>query len=269
MPRANFLPGKAATALLARAYLFIGDWKNAEAAASLVINDSNFSLVDDLNQVFLANSSEAILQLEMNTAFYPFNATTEGYTFVGYPGSPPNTSSLSSFLLNAFEPGDQRRIDWVDSTTFAGTTYYYPYKYKIGAPQATPNGAESEYYMVLRLGEQYLIRSEAEAHGAGSGISGAIADLNAIRNRAGLPNYTGSSVASSVLNAIYHENQIEFCFEWGHRWLDLRRDGQINSVMSIVTPQKSGAAWRPTQALYPIPAVEIQRDHYLTQNPGY
>jgi hypothetical protein len=58
-------------------------------------------------------------------------------------------------------------------------TIYYPYKYKQRIP-TTP----SEDYMLLRLGEQYLIRAEAAAE-LGN-LTGALADVNIIRARAGI-----------------------------------------------------------------------------------
>ena len=48
------------------------------------------------------------------------------------------------------------------------------------------------------------------------------------------------------------------------------RTGNVNNIMSVVTPQKGGV-WSNDghQALYPIPISEIQADHNLTQNAGY
>src|SRR5688500_7081841 len=55
----------AATALLARIYLYSGQWTKAEEQASDLIEDTgNYSLENDLNLVFLANSREAIWQLK-------------------------------------------------------------------------------------------------------------------------------------------------------------------------------------------------------------
>jgi hypothetical protein len=256
----------AATALLAREYLYTRDWKDAEAQSTAIISNSTYSIVPNLNNVFLANSPEAILQWQQNTNFGTYNATAEGYNFIAYPGDPPFWF-LNQPLLNAFESGDQRRVAWVDSSNFSGTTYYFAYKYKVGPFQAVANAPATEYYMVLRLAEQYLIRAEARAE---LGEDGAVNDLNVIRNRAGLPNYAGATDKASILTAIYHERQIELFAEWGQRWLDLRRTGQINAVMSTVTPLKSGgSAWQPNQALYPVPYSEISLDHNLTQNPGY
>ena len=260
----------AATALFARVYLYIGDWDRADSCASALINNNNFSLVDDLNGVFLKNSSEAILQWKLNTSFQPYNATTEGDYLIPYDQTSPPQYYISNQLLASFDSGDMRKVLWLDSTIYNGTVYYYPYKYKIGVTLEVPDSDPSEYYTLLRLGEQYLIRAEAEAHGAGGGIGEAIADLNVIRSRAGLDDYAGAMDATSVLNAIYHERQIELFAEWGHRWLDLKRTGKVDSAMTVATPLKNGGTiWNTSQKLYPIPYSDLQTDPNLTQNPGY
>lgn len=264
----------AATALLARAYLYAGDYANAAAAATEVINNQSlYNLETDLNKTFLVNSKEAIWQLKQNTTnSYVQNATPEGYLTLPIPSYTGTTLfCLSEQLMTAFEPGDKRRIDWIDSTnnTSGGTPgfiTFYPTKYKTGAANASPGPAE-EYYMVLRLAEMYLIRAEAAAHGALGGPADAINDLNVIRNRAGLTNLAASLAKDQVLAAIEHERQVELFAEWGHRWLDLKRTGRAHNVLSNI-PLKQ--PWQGDyQLLYPIPVDEIKNDHFLTQNPGY
>src|SRR5262249_34323251 len=102
----------AATALLARTYLYTGDWSSAEVQATSVITNSLYSL-GTLNNAFIKNSSEAIWQLQPVTA-NPSN-TWEGFLFV-LPSAGPNASNypvyLNSNLVNSFEPGDQRKINW-------------------------------------------------------------------------------------------------------------------------------------------------------------
>jgi hypothetical protein len=149
-------------------------------------------------------------------------------------------------------------------TTVGGiaTTYYYPYKYKVN----TPGAPVTEYEMVLRLGEQYLIRAEAEANN--SDTNDAVNDLNVIRKRAGLANYAGATDKSSLLTAILHERQVELFSEWGHRWLDLKRTSVVDVVMPIATPQKGGT-WQSSKQLYPLPQADLQDDPNLVQNPGY
>ena len=138
-----------------------------------------------------------------------------------------------------------------------GKTYSYPYKYKVR------NGfTVTEYNMVERLAEQYLIRAEARAQQ--NDISGATADLDTIRVRAGLPVLPISLDKATCLLAVEQERRIELFMEWGHRWLDLRRTGRIDAVLGA---EKSN--WTSTDSLYPIPFKEIQKNVFLTQNPGY
>jgi hypothetical protein len=70
-----------------------------------------------------------------------------------------------------------------------------------------------------------------------------------------------------VLNAIYHENQIEFFGEWGHRWFDLKRWGIAIQTLDTISYKRSHID--SSQLLYPIPITEIQLDPNLTQNPDY
>lgn len=249
----------AASALLARVYLYTKDWSNAEAESNTVINSGLYNLETDLNNVFLANSPEAILQ----STSPPYN-TVDGYYFIkGYSV----LASLSPQIMNAFESGDMRKTTWVASKTSGPLTYYYPFKYKI----ASKSDPITENNMLLRLSEQYLIRAEAEAYGAGNGINGAVSDLNIIRNRAGLPNYSGATDQTSLLSSILHERQVELFSEEGHRFLDLKRTNSIDAVMGTpggVSAAK-GATWNSTQQLWPIPQTDIKADQNLTQNPGY
>lgn len=253
----------AATALLARVYLYIKDYVDAEAQASAVINNTAlYGLCSNLNNVFLANSSEAIWQLGIPLPS-SYN-TMDGYDFILI--SAPSVCSVAPQLLNSFEAGDSRRVNWVDSfktTTAPIKNYYYPYKYKVRSSSTI-----TEYVMVLRLAEQYLIRAEARLLQGNAG--GSVIDLNTIRLRANLQAYSGGNDQQSLLTAILHERQVELFTEWGNRWLDLSRTGSIDSVMSIVAPSKGGT-WNADghQALYPIPQSEISLDVNLTQNPGY
>ena len=267
----------AATALLASAYLYAGDNTNAAIQASSVIDHAAlYHLEPSLNDVFLTTSNEAIWQLQQNTSIPNLgNATPEGELWLPNPlhTGQPSIISLTSQLVNTFEPGDKRRMNWIDSTNYTpapgtpASTYYFPYKYKTGSYNHTLGGTASEYYTVLRLAEQYLIRAEAEANGASGGAAAAITDVNAIRNRAGLGNLPATLQGDDLKAAIAKEWQTEFFCEWGHRWFNLKRTGQAHNVLSSI-PAKM--PWKGDyQLLYPIPTPEIVIDHSLSQNPGY
>jgi starch-binding outer membrane protein, SusD/RagB family len=255
----------AATALLARTYLYLSQYADAEGEASTIIaNTTDFSL-PAINSVFSKNSDEAIWQLQPVEA----NRNTEDAMIFKLPSTGPNADPnnvyLSPQILNAFEAGDARRMPggWVDSVIAGGITYYFPAKYRA----TITNGAATEYLMIFRLAEQYLIRAEARAKQ--NNLQSAMDDINVIRTRAALPGITASDQAS-LLMAVLKERQIELFTEWGHRWLDLKRTGKVDEVMSIVTPLKSnGGNWQSYQQLYPILFPDIQKNANLTQNPGY
>ena len=273
----------AATALLARCYLYIGEYDKAEAQASSVISNSTLYRITALNDAFLKNSQETIWSTQPVGTLTLAN-TAEGRVF-NLTSSGPNTTTpvyLSKQQLNAFTPGDLRGTVgyWVGSVTASGTTYLYPTKYKIGSTST----ATAEYSMMLRLAEQYLIRAEARAQLGKNAAS--VEDLNTLRARARaaqttavpnpLPPISSSLSQSDLLATVMKERQVELFTEWGHRWLDLKRTGNIDAVMSVVTPLKVIASstsnnWNSSFALYPIPQAEIDRSPLLNgqQNPGY
>lgn len=241
----------AAAAMLARVYLYQNEYAKAEAKASEVIavaggSASVYTLLQDLATVFLVSSTESI---------WSFDTSVYGYTWVGAQ-TVPNSGVVPNYillpgLLNAFETNDKRKASWV--ATSGGQAY--PYKYH------TKTNVKQEYDVVLRLAEQYLIRAEARAQQ--NNLTGAQDDINLIRARAGLGNV--SLTATNALQAIAQERRVELFSEWGHRWLDLKRTNQVDAVIGVLKP----GLWQSTDALYPIPNVEISKNTNLIQNAGY
>ncbi|HRE65779.1 MAG TPA: RagB/SusD family nutrient uptake outer membrane protein [Cyclobacteriaceae bacterium] len=247
-------PTKSATAaLLARVYLSMGNYLEAEQQATEVINQ--FPLESDLNTVFLIGSVEIIFQLQ---SIVPGFNTWDGDTYIIL--STPQTVVLTSELINTFEPIDMRKAAWTNSYSDGTETWYYPFKYKV---RRLPNitSEKTEYQVVLRSAEQYLIRAEARVNL--DNLSAAITDLNMIRSRAGLPT-TLASTKAELLLAIEQERRVELFSENGHRWLDLKRTGRLDAVIGTSKPE-----WQSTDALFPIPQNERNRNSNLSQNPGY
>lgn len=258
----------AATALLAKAYLYAGDNPNAETEASKVIAHSTLFNVEGipLSDLFLKNSQETIWALQPVFGGYSSN-TTEGRYFklTEFPESEWMVT-LSPHIAEEFESGDERRTEWVGSLVLGGKTYYYPRKYKVGLE----NVENREYSVQLRIGEQYLIRAEARARqNKISGANSAASDLDFIRSRAGLPSTTASN-EPQMLDAILAERRSELFTEGGNRWFDLQRFGKIDEVMEDVAPEKGGV-WAPYKALAPIPQEEMDRNPSMRghQNTGY
>ncbi len=243
-----------AAALLSRCYLYTSRWQQAESEANAVINSGLYALENDLNNVFLNGSTEAIWQLK---PVRPGFNTYEGLEIL--PASPFSipTYLVSSGLRNSFENGDNRKVSWIKFRVFNNDTLYFPYKYKI------PNGASlTEYYMVFRIAEMYLIRAEAAINQ--NKLLDAISDINIIRARAGLGNTLANDISSLKL-AIEHERRSELFCEWAHRWYDIKRTGRADDILS---PLKT-STWQLTDTLWPIPQQEINLNPTLLQNPGY
>ncbi len=180
------------------------------------------------------------------------------------PETGPNDNNpvyLTPNVLDAFEAGDQREICWVNNVRVGVDTFYFPYKYK----SANVGDPITEYLTILRLGEQYLIRAEARAQQ--NNLSGALNDLNAIRSRAGLTGISTNDL-TALLDYILHERQVELFSEWRHRWLDLKRTGKVDDVMSKVAAEKGGN-WDSNWQWYPLPVGDLQKNINLTQNAGY
>lgn len=270
----------AAHALLARVYLYTGKNVEAELEATSVLNNSSLFSLQNLDNAFLRGSAEVIFQFQP-TGSANFN-TPEGYVF-NLPATGPTTTTnvnnpffLTSSLLNAFESGDLRRTKWINEVTPSSTTYFYPYKYKLGG--ATSPG--TEFSTLLRVGEQYLIRAEARILQGGAKVAEGIADLNMLRSRSRgevtsvvpdpLPALSLAMVQDSALQAVVRERRVELFAEQGHRWLDLKRWGKIDEVMSQESVDK-GVVWNSFQQLFPIPQFDILRNPTLfgRQNPGY
>lgn len=248
----------AATALLARVYLYHREWQNASVMASEVIaQDKLYKLPNDLNAVFLKNSDEAILQFVMPLALG--QNTREGNIFI--LDAPPGANTqvvLNEALIKAFEPDDLRLENWVGIYTSGSLFWHFPFKYKI----KTGVSPRNEYTMILRLAEQYLIRAEAQT--MLKDFDRARADLNTIRRRAGLE-AIAPNTQTDLLDALVQERRVELFSEWGHRWLDLKRMNKADDVLSPLKDKN----WQSTDILYPIPATEILNNPNLNQNKGY
>jgi starch-binding outer membrane protein, SusD/RagB family len=242
----------AATALLARVFLYNEEWANAEAEATrLIENTGVYSLESDLELVFRASSKEAILQLWSSA--YPYDRSN---FFVSSAG--PYYASIRPEFRASFDINDQRWPAWGQSRVVEGVQYYGILKYfDFSAPPL-------DYSTIMRLAEQYLIRAEARAKlGKLKGANSAESDINIIRNRAGLGNTTANT-QSDFLIAIENERKWELFGEWGHRWLDLKRTNRATAVLAPI----KGSNWNQTDMLYPIPESQIINSK-ITQNPGY
>ena len=266
----------AATALLARVYLYAGEWAKAEEQANTLIANTNTFELPSPAQTFLATSKETIWSFSIEpTTVRPFVLDFNIY-YNNAPAVivPPMTLNslgiyavMSPSLVAAFESTDQRLTTWSSKGTTSPAppalpqTYHFISKYK-----SIVNGVEN--IVMLRLAEQYLIRAEARAQQNNlTGPNSAQADINSVRSRAGLSGTTATR-KTDLLAAIAKERFTELFTEQGHRFFDLKRTNTIDAVMTIVAPLKGGT-WTSNKKIWPIPAADILANPNLKQAPDY
>jgi len=252
----RFRPNKlVCRAFLSRVYLYNNQFAEASNEASAILNQTGlFELEQDLNRVFLIPSTETIWQLQ--SAFSGQN-TLEGASLI-FISTPPSVTALNNNLVNSFSGIDQRKSQWIKAITDGASVWHHAFKYK----ERDNTALSKEYSVMLRLSEQYLIRSESRARQGD--LIGAKEDLDKIRLRAGLGNTTAET-ADEIISAVLQERRWELFSEMGHRFFDLKRYGVLDAALSTVKP-----GWNTQDRLFPIPESELSTNPNLKpQNPGY
>ncbi len=240
----------AAKALLARAYLYSGDYNNAWDAADYVIeNYSDIYLADTYDEIFQTEfSSESIFEISFNDE--------DGNRIAQYFSPRPagrHEFAPSEEIIGAYHEDDLRFNASIDITTNEDEPAVAKY---------TDVQLGSDNIVILRLAEMYLIRAEAEANKDTPELNDIIADINAIRTRADLVD-TDAATLDELKEEILLQRRFEFAFD-GHRWFDLIRTGKALEVLDNVTSEH--------QLLFPIPQSEILSNDAIKptdQNPGY
>lgn len=248
----------ATTAFLARVYLYLEKWAEAEQQATAVLDQTSlFTLSNDLDSVFLANSREVIWQLLPVVKDGWPTGPQDAQLFLEKVDEKPVVYFTESFL-KSIEPDDRRSTHWMETAVVRDTAYRYSNKYQY------PYG-QDQFHVELRLAELYLIRAEARTHQ--NNLAMAINDIDKLRSRANLPLLKDQSFSHDVLlQKIAQERRIELFSEGGHRWLDLKRTGKANATLSSIDYKK----WEDTDELYPVPQSEIVSNPNLApQNRGY
>ena len=239
---------KTVWALRARYHLYQKEWALAESYATKLIGDgTNYNLVKPYSAFFANNvvaTPESVFELSYSTTY------TNGHRNQWQP--PANNGTRQWAPSDAF-------LNLVNDATIGGN------RSTLVAKTAQGLWYGNLYYRspatdpayVLRIAEQYLIRAEARAQQ--KNLPGALADLNAVRSRAGLAGSTAVS-QDDILLAIENERRIEFAFE-PHRWFDLVRTDRAAAVLGVSDKNK---------LVLPVPATEVLIEgSSLDQNIGY
>ena len=252
----------AVTGLLARAYLYTGQYAEALSMATEVIG-MGYELVDgtDYSAIFdeTRSNNEVIFLID----FLNDNETSGMADWFLPDGrfevSAWDTPSKESSIFEVFGDADLRKTISVGESDITGNLEYYGNKY---TDYVTNNDAT----IILRLAEMYLIAAESSNEIAYVPDGEAFDFLNAVRTRAGLDAFTSSELPDqeAFRLAIEQERRLELCFE-GHRYFDLVRTGRAAEVLPQIGPL-TGA----NQYLFPIPRSEFDTNESINENnPGY
>jgi len=225
-----------AQSLLARTHLHMKDYTTAISYATLVVENTNYSLNPSFSDVFQSElTSESVFEL-VSTSLDQSDLAL--YTIIRDEVLPDEE------LKESFSDGDSRR-------GLIGPVEGKPNERFLKAEDFSSH-ANPAY--VMRVSELYLFSAEAK-HFSGDD-AGALEDLNIVRTRAGLEPYDDSD---DFLNKYMDENRWEL-FAEGKRFATLTRIGKAQEILGI----------EDFRRIYPVPFREFTIEgNQLEQNPGY
>lgn len=194
-----------------------------------------------------------------------------GWTNPAWKPQRANAPQYNAFMANGF------RYDTLQSTDAGGSknatrsniVKYFagPGKSYGGEPVMGQNSGNN--VVLLRYADMLLIYAEAIlGTSASTSDAKALAALNQVRSRAGLP-----AKSSITIDDILHERRVEFAFE-GDYWYDIQRQG-FAKAKAIIEKQNRGTAdaanyvtnFTEDKLFLPIPAGEIVQDPELGKDP--
>lgn len=245
----------AATALLARAYLYMGQYAQAATAAESVINSGVYSLNSNFANNFITEySSESIFEIDFGPALADDNVLARDL-YDSDQGALQRFTPTES-IYNAFEAGDSRLTASLGNTDIPYTVAdAFVNKY-------FRLSSNDDNFIVLRLAEMYLILAEADAMANNAVTDKALTALNTLRERAfgdNSRNYGSGLDLTTFSAAVLNERRVELAFEC-HRSFDLLRMNQVEATTGD----------NPLRYIFPVPIRELQiNGDVMVQNEGY
>lgn len=242
LPESNsfFADKYAAQALLARVYLYTGNYAAARDAANDVIENSGHSLTASFEDAFNndVDSSEDLFAFQV-TSQGGDNELVVHYADQSFGGRGGDIT-VNQEYISLFDDSDVRGDFFYISAQNGGTlTGKYTNQFA--------------NVSILRLAEMYLIRAEANLREGTTVGATPLEDVNMLRARSGAELLTDVSVDDVLL-----ERELELLFE-GHLIFDYKRTGRAVDGIPADSPKLS----------FPIPQREMDANSQLVQNPGY
>lgn len=201
-------------ALRARVAVYTGDFNGALTALQASFLNTGAPLTTGVYFVYSTIAGDRV-----NTLFDNSSAdTVPPRALLAHP------SILTDAQLQVGGALDQRALDKVEvfrpSKSVQGIT---------DSVKFTIYHSNTDPIPIIRNEELILLRAEANI--GLSNFGPAVTDLDLIRTTAGnLPPYSGTVDQPSLLNELLYNKRYSLLFEGGHRWIDLRRYGRLNTL---------------------------------------
>jgi hypothetical protein len=249
-----FVNQNVAKGLLARVYLFKGDYTNARTysrvvAASYPLMTTNYPV-----RLFTLQQTDAIFQSDQNLlgqvqlASFFFRTSIQFYA----------TNDIANLLKES--PTDSRGV-WVTSSANGWLVNKYPQGIIAGIP--TPSIAY--YHTEIHSSEMYL--TAAESYAQLNNVDSARFYLDAVKKRA--DPMAGSTILSgaALLEAIYKERRKELAFE-GFRMFDLLRWKKGVTRTDALTGTPKELPYPSNKGIAPVPDIDVKLNGF-SQNADY
>jgi len=247
----KYLPSPLSSeALLARVYLYMGNWTKAAEYATSVINKVPLTSRENYVAMFNAMSAPAEDEMIYNLNGYQLGSSQYKMYWKKDPKARP-----SSRVTDLFTEGDVR-IGVVD---LSGDNVCLKFDQVDGDANAYSR------IPILRASEMYLIRAEANLR-LGN-LSEAAKDIEALQSRAMGETVTLGEMDDEELDQAIEDERIkELCFE-GHRLWDITRRHKNLVRTGDNTAQVKELTYPNNRFVLPIPSVELEANKSMENNP--
>lgn len=251
----------AASGLLAKVYLTMGEYTLAETLLSNVITSGDYALEDTYTDIFYDDFNDEILFV------------------IPYVNDDVNESQDFSFEMTAggvvsglnYITDDFHAVMDVADTERAAAIISPNNVDEVGKYLTSSSDIRlcGNDWIVLRLADIYLMHAEAIlAGGELTTSASAIESYNTVRERVGLSTLATDGSVALTKDMLLEERRVELSFE-NHRLYDLIRFGRAEDVLGTFADTE-GYDFSANDLLLPIPQKEINvSEGKLTQNPGY
>jgi starch-binding outer membrane protein, SusD/RagB family len=285
----------AASALLAKAYLFEGKWDQSATAAAKVISSNMYGLMpvytQNFNQYF-KNNKESVFAVQHLTGQDPKLGSELNQYFApqidgGYYFNAPTQNFVDEFEKTIAGIADPRldytvgrdSMPWFNNRIFdkawSASTGYLTRKHQQSLAEVANKSDGNLNYIAIRYADVLLWY--AEALNESGHTADALMPLNQVRKRAResyvydstlvgypfipaglLPDITSLS-QSDVRKAIQHERRVELGFEF-HRYFDIIRWGKDYATQTLIDKPNFNY---DLDKHFPIPQIERDRNRAL------